>query len=93
MGAQRRASGKDQEPSRRRAGSSELLNYFSPKRCQDFVEGTEVRRLLAEVRRVAATKENLMPVLIEAARARCTVGELMNAMADVFGRYDGAARW
>jgi methylmalonyl-CoA mutase N-terminal domain/subunit len=53
----------------------------------------EVRRLLGEVRRVAATKENLMPVLIEAARARCTVGELMNAMADVFGRYDGAARW
>jgi methylmalonyl-CoA mutase N-terminal domain/subunit len=53
----------------------------------------EVRRLLGEVRRLAATKENLMPVLIEAARARCTVGELMNAMADVFGRYDGAARW
>jgi methylmalonyl-CoA mutase N-terminal domain/subunit len=56
-------------------------------------DGGEVRRLLGEVRRVAATKENLMPVLIEAARARCTVGELMNAMADVFGRYDGAARW
>jgi hypothetical protein len=34
-----------------------------------------------------------MPVLIVAARARCTVGELMNAMADVFGKYDGAARW
>jgi methylmalonyl-CoA mutase N-terminal domain/subunit len=56
-------------------------------------DADEVRRLLGEVRRVAATKENLMPVLIEAARARCTVGELMNAMADVFGRYDGAARW
>jgi len=53
----------------------------------------EVRRLLDEVRRVAATKENLVPVLIEAARARCAVGELMSAMADVFGRYDGAARW
>jgi hypothetical protein len=24
---------------------------------------------------------------------RCTVGEIMNALADVFGRYDGAARW
>ena len=52
-----------------------------------------VRRLLDEVRRVAATKENLMPVLLEAARARCTVGEIMNALADVFGRYDGAAKW
>jgi methylmalonyl-CoA mutase N-terminal domain/subunit len=52
-----------------------------------------VRRLLGDVRRVAATKANLMPVFIEAARARCTVGEIMNALADVFGRYDGAARW
>ena len=48
---------------------------------------------LDEVRRVAATKENLMPALLEAARARCTVGEIMNALADVFGRYDGAAKW
>jgi methylmalonyl-CoA mutase N-terminal domain/subunit len=52
-----------------------------------------VRRNLAQVRSVAATKTNLMPALIEAARARCTVGELMNAMAEVFGRYDGAAKW
>jgi methylmalonyl-CoA mutase N-terminal domain/subunit len=52
-----------------------------------------VRRSLAEVRRVAATKENLLPTLIDAARARCTVGELMNTMADIFGRYDGAAKW
>jgi methylmalonyl-CoA mutase N-terminal domain/subunit len=52
-----------------------------------------VRRLLDQVRRVAATKTNLMPTFIEAARARCTVGEIMNALADVFGRYDGAAKW
>ena len=52
-----------------------------------------VRRSLGELRRVAATKGNLMPVLVEAAHARCTVGETMNALADVFGRYDGAAKW
>jgi methylmalonyl-CoA mutase N-terminal domain/subunit len=52
-----------------------------------------VRRCLDEVRRAAATKENLMPVLLEAAEARCTVGEIMAAMGDVFGRYDGAAKW
>ncbi len=56
-------------------------------------DGEAVRRLLGEVRRVAATKENLMPTLIEAARSRCTVGEIMAALADVFGRYEGAARW
>jgi methylmalonyl-CoA mutase N-terminal domain/subunit len=51
------------------------------------------RRMLDQVRRVAATSTNLMPALIEAARARCSVGEIMNALADVFGRYDGAAKW
>jgi methylmalonyl-CoA mutase N-terminal domain/subunit len=56
-------------------------------------DGEIVRRLLDQIRRVAATQENLMPTLIEASRARCTVGEIMNALADVFGRYDGAAKW
>ncbi|MCI0455553.1 MAG: methylmalonyl-CoA mutase family protein [Gemmataceae bacterium] len=52
-----------------------------------------VRRALDKVRRVATTRENLMPAFLDAARARCTVGEIMNALADVFGRYDGAAKW
>ncbi len=56
-------------------------------------EAEAVGRCLAEVRRVAATSHNLMPALLEAARARCTVGEVMNALADVFGRYNGGARW
>ena len=45
------------------------------------------------IERLAATKTNLMPMLLEAAEARCTVGEIVNALADVFGRYDGAAKW
>jgi methylmalonyl-CoA mutase N-terminal domain/subunit len=45
------------------------------------------------VRRVAGTQDNLMLAFLEAARARCTVGEIMAALADVFGRYDGAAKW
>src|SRR5438874_9540643 len=52
-----------------------------------------VQRMLAEIKRIAATKTNLMPALLQAAEARCTVGEIMNALADVFGRYDGAAKW
>src|SRR5581483_2310430 len=52
-----------------------------------------VARCLADVRRVAGTTTNLMPALLEAAEARCTVGEIMAALADVFGRYDGAAKW
>src|SRR6516225_4441329 len=53
----------------------------------------EAHRCLDEIRRVAGGKDNLMPSLLEAAKARCTVGEIMKALADVFGRYDGAAKW
>jgi methylmalonyl-CoA mutase N-terminal domain/subunit len=56
-------------------------------------EAGAVSRCLGRIRQVAATTENLMPAMLEAARARCTVGEIMNALADVFGRYDGAAKW
>ncbi|GIW80486.1 MAG: methylmalonyl-CoA mutase [Gemmatales bacterium] len=52
-----------------------------------------VNKALDDIRRVAETDKNLMPVLLDAARVRCTVGEVMNALADVFGRYDGAAKW
>lgn len=50
----------------------------------------DVRRTLDAVRRAAAAGDNLMPPLIDAARARVTVGEAMNAMADVFDRYAAA---
>jgi methylmalonyl-CoA mutase N-terminal domain/subunit len=51
------------------------------------------RKQLDNIRRVAGTTQNLLPALLEAARARCTVGDIVNALADVFGRYDGAAKW
>ena len=56
-------------------------------------DGANVVRVLADIKRIAATKTNLMPILLEAAEASCTVGEIMNALADVFGRYDGATKW
>jgi methylmalonyl-CoA mutase, N-terminal domain len=43
---------------------------------------------LASVRSAAAdTNVNLMPVLIDAVEARATVGEIVGALADVFGRW------
>jgi methylmalonyl-CoA mutase N-terminal domain/subunit len=65
----------------------------SLKRRQAQRDGEAVRRTLDGVRRAAGTSQNLMPVLLDAARSRCTVGEVMRALADVFGRYDGAAKW
>jgi methylmalonyl-CoA mutase N-terminal domain/subunit len=56
-------------------------------------DAARARKALDEIKRMAGTKANLLPPLLEAAQARCTVGEIMNALADVFGRYDGAAKW
>jgi methylmalonyl-CoA mutase N-terminal domain/subunit len=56
-------------------------------------DGQAVGRALDTIRRVAATSQNLLPPLLDAARARCTVGEIMGALAEVFGRYEGPAKW
>jgi methylmalonyl-CoA mutase N-terminal domain/subunit len=47
----------------------------------------DVRRTLESLKRAAGTRQNLMPALIDAAHAKATVGEIMNALADVLGRY------
>jgi methylmalonyl-CoA mutase N-terminal domain/subunit len=49
----------------------------------------DVRRALDEVKRVAAAGQNVLPPLLEAAKARVTVGEIMHALAEVLGRYRG----
>ncbi len=50
----------------------------------------EVSRTLDAVRRAAEAEQNVLPALIEVARARATVGEVMHALADVYGRCDMA---
>jgi methylmalonyl-CoA mutase N-terminal domain/subunit len=50
-------------------------------------DGAAVEAALAELKRVAATEENLMPPIIESARARATEGEMIAAMQEVFGTY------
>ncbi len=51
------------------------------------------RRCLDEIRRVARADENTMPALVAAAHGRCTLGEMVNALGDVFGRYSGGPEW
>lgn len=36
---------------------------------------------------------NVMPALVEASLANCTLGEMVQAMADVYGRYTGGPEW
>jgi methylmalonyl-CoA mutase, N-terminal domain len=46
-----------------------------------------VERTLAELKQGAAGKGNLMPLLLDCARARATEGELVSALQSVFGTY------
>jgi methylmalonyl-CoA mutase N-terminal domain/subunit len=50
-------------------------------------DSAEVEKALAELKRAAATEENLMPPIIAAARARASEGEMIAAMQEVFGTY------
>ena len=53
----------------------------------------EVRRSLDAIRTVARKGENVMPALVAASLARCSLGEQVQAMADVYGRYSGGPEW
>ena len=44
-------------------------------------------QLLQEITKLSFTNENLFPKVIDAVRARCTIGEIVNAMREVFGDY------
>ena len=50
-------------------------------------DGAAVEAALAELKRAAAGEGNLMPPIIEAARAQATEGEMIAAMQEVFGTY------
>jgi methylmalonyl-CoA mutase, N-terminal domain len=49
-------------------------------------------RALSELERVAATDGNMMPVLLDCARASCTEGEMASAMRSVFGSHPETIR-
>ena len=51
----------------------------------------EVDRRLTALRNAAKGKDNLMPFLYDAARAYATLGEICDAMRDVFGTYEEVA--
>jgi methylmalonyl-CoA mutase N-terminal domain/subunit len=50
-------------------------------------DADRVARTLAEVARVAACSDNLMPPILEAVRAYATIGEICTALASVFGEH------
>lgn len=64
------------------------LNEFRRQRDNDAVE-----RALDTIRTEARKGHNVMDALVEGSLARCTLGEMIQAMADVYGRYSGGPEW
>lgn len=52
-----------------------------------------VKKALDAIRDAARKDINIMPALVEGAEARCTLGEMVQALADVYGRYTGGPEW
>jgi methylmalonyl-CoA mutase N-terminal domain/subunit len=61
------------------------LEAFKGDRDQSLVQ-----RRLQEIREGARGKDNLLPLLRQALRDRCSLGEVCGAMRDVFGEYKPA---
>ena len=64
------------------------LEAFKKRRDADAVS-----RSLDAIRGACRSGENVMPALIEGAEAGATLGEMVQAMADIYGRYTGGPEW
>ncbi|MDY7109416.1 MAG: methylmalonyl-CoA mutase family protein [Planctomycetota bacterium] len=69
-------------------GQCERLEAFKKNRDHDAVQ-----RALDAIRDAARDDKNVMPFLVEASLANCTLGEQVQAMADIYGRYTGGPEW
>jgi methylmalonyl-CoA mutase N-terminal domain/subunit len=66
------------------------------QRLDDFLKARDDDSAMAaldEIRAAARNDDNVMQSLVNASLARCTLGEMVQAMADVFGRYSGGPEW
>jgi methylmalonyl-CoA mutase N-terminal domain/subunit len=67
------------------AGETQLAKFEALKTSRD---AGRVARAIDELRRAATTADNLMPPILEAVRAYATVGEMCDALRDVWGEYE-----
>jgi len=73
--------------------SVETEQIRSLERVREVRDAAGVSAALDALRRTAAAGDNVMPALIDAAKAHCSVGEAIAALADVYGRFDGGVAW
>ncbi len=63
-------------------GQTRALARLKKKR-----NASQLQSVLSNLKRLASSEQNLMPTLIEAVRSEATVGEICDALKDVFGIY------
>jgi methylmalonyl-CoA mutase N-terminal domain/subunit len=56
-------------------------------------DGSAVAATLDSLKAAAAGDDNLIPLLVDCARASCTEGEIVRALQEVFGTYAEAPRF
>ncbi|HMC37524.1 MAG TPA: methylmalonyl-CoA mutase family protein, partial [Actinomycetota bacterium] len=56
-------------------------------------DAAAVEESLAKLRQAAGTDDNLIPLLVDCARAYCTEGEIIGALREVFGEYTESPRF
>jgi methylmalonyl-CoA mutase N-terminal domain/subunit len=56
-------------------------------------DDAEVERALDAIREAARSEANVMPALVDGAVHNCTLGEMVQALADIYGRYTGGPEW
>jgi methylmalonyl-CoA mutase N-terminal domain/subunit len=64
-------------------GQIKKLQQLKKKRNNDQVD-----EKLKQLKSAAQTSTNLMPLLVECAKAYCTLGEMVDILKEVFGEYD-----
>ena len=65
----------------------EIDQVAALRRLREGRDNISVANRLEALREVAAGAENTMPAIVDCVRARCTEGEIISALEDVFGTY------
>ncbi len=50
-------------------------------------DNAKVQNILSELKKAAQGSTNMMPILVDAAKAYATVGEMINTLKEVYGEY------
>lgn len=52
-------------------------------------DNEKVKQLLSRIKEVAVSKDNVMPTMIEAVKCYASIGEISDALREVYGKYEG----